>query len=320
MVLRSNYKFGKPKRRNLDQDKVRQYLQRTGFIPDKITQEWRHLTAFGTYKQKPSVFKLASTKATSKFTRNEFNWNAAIEYLDKTRKFSFKIPRNYSSGEYNELFYLIMEKIPGEPIAGVQQALAGKNIPIVSIAKTAFEIFSINLSKEEINKLSKNNPNLKKEIKKSIGHHLLEASVEWAGQVPRKLDPFLEIIEKNKNTIQKAAAHGDFVLRQMFILERGAIAIIDGEHSSLKGPKFYDVAQFYIRTRNDHRAKSQATAFLKEIYKLLPKNERGQFWEELKPVLIERFIGDLWGAKNNPDKLDELEILGRDILEDRIIK
>jgi hypothetical protein len=37
------------------------------------------------------------------------------------------------------------------------------------------------------------------------------------------------------------------------------------------------------------------------------------------PPLIQRYIGDLWGAAKNPRKLAELEQLGQEIMEDKLL-
>ena len=150
------------------------------------------------------------------------------------------------------------------------------------------------------------------------GHRLLRSATEWANQVPRGLDSLLEVIEKFKDSLRTSVGHGDFVIRQMYDVEN-KIGIIDGEHAGYKGPLYYDVAQFYIRLRNDNDAKNIAQKYLMEFKNLLPPPDKQNFWEELKPVLIQRYIGDLWGAAKKPKKLDELAPLGKEILEDRII-
>ena len=91
------------------------------------------------------------------------------------------------------------------------------------------------------------------------------------------------------------------------------------EHAGAKGPLYYDVAQFYIRLRNDHNARDVGQKYLREFRDLLPPSDKQNFWDELKPVLIQRYIGDLWGAAKNPKKLDELAPLGQEILKGTII-
>lgn len=152
-----------------------------------------------------------------------------------------------------------------------------------------------------------------------IGEKLLESASEWAGRVPRDLSAYLQVIERLKKDLTRAPAHGDFVLRQIYPLDNNKLGLIDGEHAALFGPRYYDVAQFFLRTYLDHNTPDQAIQFLREFKELLTPNRQSTFWPQLKPVLIQRFLGDMWGAKSNPTKLDQLEILGQKILSDQII-
>ena len=49
-------KYGKPKKRTLDQKEVKKYLVDLGFEIELIAQEWRHLHAFGKFQGKDAVF------------------------------------------------------------------------------------------------------------------------------------------------------------------------------------------------------------------------------------------------------------------------
>jgi len=152
-----------------------------------------------------------------------------------------------------------------------------------------------------------------------VGDKLLESATEWAEQVPRNTDQYLKIISDTKDKLETAPAHGDFTVRAMFMLKNGRIGLIDGEHYGYNGPKYYDPAWFYLRMRLEQNDLESAKKFLYELIILLPKPAQEIFWQELKPVLTQRFIGHLWGAKNNNEELNKLEIIGKEILEDKII-
>jgi len=310
------YKYGRPKRRNIDQKAVGKFLSNLGFEVESITQEWRHLHAFGKYKGKHAVFKLASTQVTSPRTQNEYHWNEAVHRVPEARRLNFTVPKNYSSGSFGKLFYFIAEKFPGKPLLELDSEDLKRVVPKISqIAKAAHELENLPISPNcEFAKTKKS------DNQKSVpaGHKLLRSSSEWASQVPKDLDAFLAVINESKDSLRTSVGHGDFVIRQMYDVN-GKIGIIDGEHAGLKGPLYYDVAQFYIRLRNDHNAEDTAREYLKKFKALLAISDRQNFWEELKPVLIQRYIGDLWGAAKNSKKLDELTPLGKAILKNRII-
>ena len=309
-------KYGKPKKRNLDQKEVKKFLVDLGFEVELIAQEWRHLHAFGKFKGKDAVFKLASTQTTSLKTQNEYHWNEAVHLVPKNKHLNFTVPENYSSGSFGKLFYFVAERFLGKPFLERNSDDLSRVIPkIPQIAKATHELENLPIPSDcEFVKTKKSD----RQKKIPVGHRLLRSATEWANQVPKDLDSLLEIIEKSKDNLRTSVGHGDFVIRQMYDVE-GKIGIIDGEHAGPKGPLYYDVAQFYIRLRNDHDAKDIAQKYLMELKNLLPPSDKQNFWEELKPVLIQRYIGDLWGAAKKPKKLDKLASLGKEILEDRII-
>jgi hypothetical protein len=309
-------KYGKPKKRNLDQKKVKEFLVDLGFEIELIAQEWRHLHAFGKFKGKDAVFKLASTQATSSRTQNEYHWNEAVHLIPENKHPNFTVPENYSSGFFDKLFYFIAERFLGEPFLKRNSNDMNRVIPkIPQIAKATYELENLPIPSDcEFAKTKKSS----RQKKDPVGHGLLRSATEWANQVPRDLDSLLEVIEKFKDSLRTSVGHGDFVIRQMYYV-KGRVGIIDGELAGFKGPLYYDVAQFYIRLRNDHDAKDIAQKYLMEFKNLLSLSDKQSFWEELKPVLIQRYIGDLWGAAKKPKKLDELAPLGKEILENRII-
>lgn len=301
-------KYPKPRAKRLDKKKVRKFLDNLNFGADEIRQEWRHLLAFGKYKNKPSVFKLATTKKTSNYTRNEHYWNDVIKEYKSKKELSFQVPLNYESGQYeNGLFYIICEYFPGESLDKAD------TWPLKKIAKMAYEI--INMPEPSI---SRPDTHLNQK-RQSTGEKLLESSIEWSSQVKGGADKYLKIISDAKDKVKTAPAHGDFTIRQMFLLSNGKIGLIDGEHFGLKGPMYYDPAWFYLRLRIEQHSPNSAKKFLKEFKTLLPSKEQATFWTDLRPVLTQRFIGHLWGAKNNKNELDKLEAIGKEILQGQII-
>lgn len=306
-------KYGRPKKRIICQEEVEIFLNNLGFKAELINQEWRHLLAFGKYRNKDAVFKLASTQTTSSGTQNEYYWNEAVHVIPENKRNDFTVPQNYSSGYYGKLFYFISQRFLGKPLGESNSNDLKRAISRISqIARVAYEIKNLTIPQDCTFAKRKNNKVI------SAGHQLLQSATEWANHVPKDLSAFLEVIDKSKDVLRTSVGHGDFVVRQMFEID-GKIGIIDGEHAGLEGPLYYDVAQFYVRFRNDYGEKNNARQFLVEFGKLLPASDNQSFWDELKPVLIQRYIGDLWGASKNLQKMEELEPLGIEILENRIL-
>lgn len=307
-------KFGKPKARRLDQMAVAEFLKSINFETDKISQEWRHLIAFGRYDSKPAVFKLATTQITGQKTQNEFNFNEAVHLSPVESRPNFTVPENYVSGYYGKLFYFICEFFEGLPLAlRESKDMSRVSSRIAQIAMATFELNNLPIPAD----CAFAQPKKKPSNKYSSSQRLLHSASEWASQVPRDLTAYLDVIKKT-GEIRTCVGHGDFVVRQMYDVG-GKIGVIDGEHAGYRGPLYYDVAQFYIRLCSDNDAEELAREYLLEYKKLLSADDQKIFWTELKPLLIQRYIGDLWGAKNNPEKLDERRGFGERILYDKVL-
>ena len=307
-------KFARPRKRTLDQKAVSHFLTSLGFQTERITQEWRHLTAFGTFEDKQAVFKLATTLVTARYTQNEFNWNQAVYLTPEDERPNFTVPGNFASGHYEKLFYFIAQRFMGEPFIQPRATLSvaiKKRMKQIAAVTREIELLSIPLNSE----FAKTQTS---QEQVPVGQKLLNSATEWASQVPNNLNAFLRVIEDSKDTLRTCPAHGDFVIRQMYDID-GKIGLIDGEHAGLKGAYHYDVAQFYIRLHNDHNAPEEAKQYLHDFYDLLSTEDKDSFWQELKPPLIQRYIGDLWGAAKDPQKLDDLEQLGRKIINDKVL-
>lgn len=304
---------GKPKKRNLDQEEIASLLKKIGFKSERIIQEWRHLTAFGVYRDKEAVFKLASTQKTSRMTRNEYEWNDAVHAIHQTNHPSFTVPANYASGIYNKLFYFVSQRFKGRPFIDRDSKDISRIAPkIPRIARVCHEIISLKIPEDSEYYKRQSSPDYK------VGEGVFNSASFWASQTGIDLDGFLKVIEVRKDNIRAFPAHGDFSPRQLYDVD-SLVGIIDGELSGLMGPLYLDPVWFYLRMRIDHKNTYLASEFLREFVKTLKKEDRDIFWEEFKPVLIQKYIGELWGAGKKAKNIEDLKILGRDILLDKII-
>jgi hypothetical protein len=308
--------FPRPRKRKIDQKKINKFLKTIDFQPTKIFQEWRHLLAFGKYQGKLAVFKLASTQKTSRYTQNEYHWNEAVNAVSAEYRQHFAVPVNYALGAWQKLFWFIAEQFPDKPLIEKNSSdtrVIEKKLP--QIARATREINTLPLPKSfEFSK--------QRNTEQTVGEKLFHSASYWADHTPKDLSDFLQIIAKRTTNLQTCVNHGDFVPRQLYNLGT-KIGLIDGEHAGAFGPLYYDVAQFYIRLRNDHNAPQLAHQYLKLYQALLPKADQALFWTELKPVLCQRYIGDLWGdslhKRKDPKKMSLLYQLGEEILHNQIV-
>lgn len=305
-------KFGKHRGRGVNQAELETFLADLGFKAEQVKKHNLNILAWGSFDNQAAIFKLSTTQDNSPRVQNEFNWNDAIHQIPQEAHPSFRIPCNFQGGYYNQLFYFIAERFEGEPLSqGDPITHIKQRLPL--LAKTTFEIKNLSLPSGCEFVKAKASKNLR-----PIGHSLLAAAVEWSAQVPRNLGRFLRILEDNKDSLQTSPGHGGFELGHMFDAS-GRIGLIDGELAGLKGALYYDVAFFYIRVRNDFDAPEAARQYLTSFRELLTPADQHTFWEEIKPVMITRYLGDLWGADKNEQRLDKLEPLGKDILENKVL-
>lgn len=311
----SKFRYGRPKVHRLDLVAIEKWLPSIGFIPEKLTQEWRHVVVFGAYEGKACVLKMASTQTTGRFTRNERNWNDAIHLTDPALRPHLTVPRVYAEGFYGKLYYFICDWYTQPPLARLSafnKERAQHWLPIVARANREIEELKLPPDCDFVTKRITS-----RSSKVSVEQKLVLASREWASLVPRGLSDLLGYLE-SIGSIKLSPAHGDFVLRQMHDL-RDKIGLIDGEHAGPQGALHYDVAQMYVRLISDWNEWELAHDYLLLFRELLPKNEHAEFWQDLKPPLIQRYIGDLWGSKNNPANLERLWPLKEMILKDTVI-
>ncbi len=304
------FKYGRPKKRNINKADLGDFLESIEFRAEKTEQLWRHVLVFGSYRSRAAVLKLASTVVTSKYTENEYRWNEAVWSVDESDRKSFVVPRNLAKGEFRGKFYFIAEKMRGELLVR-DKDLGRLEEKVGQVARVVDEIRRLNFSKdcEFVKRTGKRGES---------GEKLWESTKEWSWRVEADVADLRKEVFRSKDSIRESVGHGDFVPKHLY--DGDKIGVVDGEHAGLTGPMYYDVAQLYLHLRLDYEVSNLAELFLEKFRLLLNKREKNDFWRELKPVLIQRFMGILWGVGKDKRRLKVLmDGLGRQILEDRVI-
>lgn len=312
-MARKKRKFPRPKARKIPLDVVTDFLEKKSYEVLKIERLWRHVTAIIKKDSQLLFFKMATTIKTGKMTKNEFEWSERVN-SQLNPQAPFRVPQNYERGLFQKkLFFFISDYFGGQTLADKyppNSKQLDKWIP--QIAQAAHLISQIKYKPKE----------KPKEV--TVGEYLITSASEWAPQVEVNVQPILKVIKKAKQKVKKRWAHGDFVPWHMYELKKGKFGLVDAEHGGY-GLQYYDVAYFYIRVRQSLGEEKMAREFLKEFIKLLSKKEKGTFWQNLKPILAQRLMGDYWGASIGPkakreEELKKCERLKEDLIADRIIK
>lgn len=133
--------------------------------------------------------------------------------------------------------------------------------------------------------------------------------VESAIGLARKYQPFIE----------PSLQHGDFVPWHVIKSTAGDRVLIDGEKSSLKKPRFYDLAYLYTRIvsrgKSIHAANELLVDFMEHS-----REPQSEFWPQFLPVLTLRAIAINRDAMHDLDFMDYRaeahDLLSRCLLDD----
>lgn len=305
-------KFPRPRAKKIPFSSVKEFLQEKGYRVLDLHQQWRHVSGSLSRNGEKLFFKMATTIKTGKMTQNELIWNQVVGENIPTNS-PFRVPREHESGLFQDkLFFYIGEFFEGETLSSKfppQTRELSRWLP--SIAKSAHTISSI-----------KNWPPIKGE-KYLLGKKLLESATEWASQLRSDTQLLLELIRESVEEIEKSFAHGDFVPWHMYDLGGDRLGLVDSEHGQW-APRYYDVAYFYLRVRQNLGEKDLATEFLSEFIKLLTTEEKSTFWHQFRPILAQRLIGNFWEVKQKHDvgygvALQKCEEFKQDLIMEKII-
>lgn len=294
----------------LNLEDIEQFLIGKGFSNIELVQQWRHITGSLDKDGTKQFFKMASSEGVAERTTNEFNWNNLINNK-LNLKLTVSVPRNYESGNYNELFWFTCEFVDGIPLATASKPDETEVLEdnLSRIASTAKSILEIDVADNKLPN-DKKEPEEKEDPKKVF----LERLKHWMSQFDNNANGLYEFIEQNIRYGQQAPSHSDFVPWHIFITKNNDLYLIDGEHSKINGFKFYDVAYFYHRTYTKLKRPDIADKFLQEFNSIYTFDEKDK--QCFRLILAQRVIGGYMDAKN--DSVTSVEL--QDELRDRILE
>lgn len=304
--------FSRPRARKISPKSVTNFLQQKGYHVSKIWRPWRHIVAVVKKDNQDLFFKMATTIKTSKMTENEFRWNEIVAKKINSNT-CFVPPKNLEKGLFQDRLFFFISQYFGKNTLADKYPPRSKELNqwLSKITIAASLISKIDYPKDE-------------KIKKiDVGEHLLNSATQWSLKIKSDVQPLLKAVKKSKQYLKGSFNHGDFVPWHMYDLANGKFGLVDAEHGGYR-PKYYDPAYFYLRVRQSLGEKELAKKFLLQFKDLLSKKNKAIFWDELKPVLAQRLIGDFWGAwigsqKNREAELQKCEQFKQDLIKDKII-
>ncbi len=278
-------------------EEVGRFFENKGYQVIKLEQIWRHVTGVVKHENEKLFLKLASTLDIGQRTRNECGWNINMNSAWNKVARDFRVPKVFDEGVYKDKYWYVVENVFGKPL--------------VEIGKGKQEISEVDLDRAAM--IAKNIlaitdncllPKDQERAREIWVNRLPIISKQRAEMVKTKTKALLKYIEKEAVNAQVGVSHGDFVPWHILKTEKGGYFLIDAEHSSVMGLRFYDVAYFYHRVYTKLKRPDLAEYFLnkfKEVYKWSEADEKA-----FRPVLASRILGGYFDGES--DSVTSMEL------------
>lgn len=275
---------------------IEKYFSEKGYDVFDIKLDWRHGYARLRKNNQDIFLKIAVSDDIQPKTKNEVSWNQAIALKIETTKTNlFRVPKIINTGKLNGYFYYLAEFMTGELLA-TKNPLRRKNLVRWLEQITEINFFILRLEKLPLLRDQKNNQ-LNSWEKYQEKYH------KWYTEARKKYDveKIFKIVKNLRGDYLKGLNHGDFVPWHM-IENNGQIVLIDAEHASSLGPRYYDIAYFYHRVYTALQAPKLAEKYLAMIKKKLPEEEKEKFERFFPLVLATRILGGFWEMATIDDR------------------
>lgn len=273
----------------LNLEKVGRYLEDLGYKVVGLEQIWRHVTGTVKMENEKLFLKMAGTTEIGKRTENECRWNEKINSIWKNKHRSFRVPKIFDEGRYEDKYWFVSEMVFGKPLAEVNKPASIDEKDLLRAAEIAQDILEIT-----DNCLL---PKDKEHLKEIWKERVVKISAEWSKNIKTETKPLLQFIEERKNEVEIGTSQGDFTPWHIRKTKEKEYFVIDGEAAQIGGLKYYDVAYFYHRVYTKFKRPDLAKIFLdkfKKLNKWTMKND-GEF--EL--VLASRIMGGYFDAERD---------------------
>ncbi len=272
----------------LNLEEVGRYFESKGYKVQKLEQPWRHIVGLLKFENEKLFLKLASTSGIGERTINEAEWDKNTNTVWKKYITTFKTPKLFDEGYFQDRYWFIGEYVFGKPIAEV----SGKNSNIESkdliksaeIAKEILSLANYSLLPKDI-----------EHFREIWNERIYDTAKDWSKKSKHDTKMLLRFIEDNKNNIQISSSHGDFTPWNIIKTKDNQYYLIDSEASQMAGVKFYDAAYFYHRVYTKLKQPDLAEKFMtkfKEIYKWSKE-------DAFAPVLASRIMGGYFDAERD---------------------
>lgn len=277
-----------PEKLNLEE--VGRHFESLGYRVVKLEQPWRHVTGQVKFENEKLFLKLAGTKEIGERTRNEKAFNEKANSVWKKYIKTFRSPKIFDEGYFQDKYWFVGEFVFGKPPAGVgvkRSDIEEKDLlRAAEIAKNILELTNITVL-----------PKDRDHLKEYWAERIVRISGEWNKNNRDKHDKIIQFIEERKNKIEIGACHGDFTPWAIMKTKKDEYFLIDSEAAQMGGLKYYDVAYFYHRVYTKLKRPDLAEIFLEKFKKINQWMDKDN--EAFKPVLAGRIMGGYFDAERD---------------------
>lgn len=270
----------------LDLAALERYFTAQGYTVQEVGQLSRHGHVVLEHGGQKFFAKVASRPEIGERTANEVSWNQQVgSALVAAGLDQISVPTIHTTGTFEDKFYYITDYIDGPLLATKFPPNTSKLAPWIE------QIVDLNITLLKLsNIVPQRDVGDSTTVEQQVASYVSKAG-EWASKVPQyDLNELLAIVPQFARTYTPSLNHGDFVPWHMIQHSNGFV-LIDGEHASGNGPRYYDIGYFYHRLYTAGESPNLATEYLNHIRHKLPKGERLIFEVALRPLLASRIIG-----------------------------
>ena len=281
----------------LSLEEVGRHFESLGYKVIKLEQPWRHMTGLVKFENEKLFVKMATTAGIGERTKNETAWNRNMNSVWNKYATTFKSPKPFDEGYFQDRYWFVGEYVFGKPLVGVTDNntnISDKDLErAAGIANNLLELSKMVLLPKDV-----------EHFKEVWQERILQVATGWSKSIKGSTKKLLQFIEVNRKEIDIAASHGDFTPWNIMKSKAGQYYLIDAEAAQMAGLMYYDVAYFYHRVYTKLKRPDLAEKFLniyKEISKWTEKNDK-----EFAPVLASRIMGGYFDAERDGVTNEEL--------------
>jgi hypothetical protein len=294
--------------KKLDLSIVSDFFREQGYEVRSINQLWRNVHAHLEKDSRSFFMKLATTDDIGLLLRNEVSSNQQLSKRLNESEQPFCVPNVIFEGKYQNLLYYISDYYPGRKLVEPNQSPVGLEDWIDSVVRCT--TYLLQAKDLQLVKDQERAGRSAQEIIQGAKQRIREWLSELPANTQNVVVPLLGKADRLDQYYQPATNHQDFVPWHM--LEDGQrFVLIDAEHASTQGPRFYDAVYFYHRLYTKGQSSTLANLYVEKLWLALNTTDRQSFVTTFETLLAGRIIGGFWDAKND----ETSDVLHQELLQ-----